>query len=96
MSISKGKKEKKRHRGKDDEDELGIDMEDSPFEETHVESPSRQPEDDETSPIQPTTEAGRAPEAGRGILSSDLDDAQEPLNGPTHAKVAQRVKRVSF
>ena len=96
MSISKGKKEKKRHKGKDDEDELGIDPPDSPFEERQMESPGHQQEDDETSPIQPPSDVGRAPEVGRGASSSDLNATQELLNGPTHQKVAQYVKRVSF
>ena len=64
MSTSKTKKERKRNRARDEEDELGIDPPDSPFEERQMESPSHQQEDDETSPIQPATDVGRAPEVG--------------------------------
>ena len=63
------------------------------MEEDHIENASRQAEDEEMTSIQPTTEVGRAPEVGRGALSSDLNDAQEPLNGPARAKVALEHKR---
>ena len=93
-AIPKSKKGKKKVR--DEEDELEDDPSVSPFEEGQMDSPSHRQEDDDTSPIQPATEVGRAPELGRGASSSDLNSTQELLNGPTHQKVAQYVKRVSF